>query len=80
MDTSPFIDALVVQRWLRERIEQVENQITPPDEAMQELAREINAQIRVNLERQPHLQRKYKEVTGRDYTEDWWKEHQGHSG
>jgi multiple sugar transport system substrate-binding protein len=76
VDTSPFIDAGLVERWFRERIEKVENQQLAPDAAMRELAKEINQQIRINLERRPDLQRKYEQVTGRAYAPDWWKTHQ----
>ena len=58
LDVSPYINGALVERWLRERIEQVENGLIGPDEAMRQLATEINARIRRNLERQPDLQRK----------------------
>jgi len=54
----------------------VENQVEAPDTAFRNLTTEINRTIRVNLERQPHLQRLYEERTGRPYTEDWWREYQ----
>jgi hypothetical protein len=51
----------------------VENDRVMPEEAMRSLAKEANELIRLNLERQPHLQRKYQEVTGKVYSSDWWK-------
>jgi len=78
VDTSPFVDALQVQRWLVEHIDKVENKLMTPEEAMSELTHSINQQIRINLERQPHLQRKYEQVTGRPYDTGWWRQYQGH--
>lgn len=75
-DLSPFIDSLVVRRWLGEALDRVENQVEAPDTAFRNLTTEINRTIRVNLERQPHLQRLYEERTGRPYSEDWWREYQ----
>ena len=40
---------------------------------MKALALEINQRIRLNLERQPSLRRKYEEITGRPYRADWWR-------
>jgi multiple sugar transport system substrate-binding protein len=77
-DISPFIDAQLVQRWLNETIDKVENQVEEPQAAMESLANEINHLIRLDLERQPHLQRKYRHITGRDYTPDWWRKYQRH--
>jgi multiple sugar transport system substrate-binding protein len=76
-DLSPFMDALVMRRWLGEAIDRVEEQVEPPDVAFKALTAEINRTIRKNLERQPYLQEVYEERTGRPYTEDWWREHQG---
>ncbi|NQT51386.1 extracellular solute-binding protein [bacterium] len=78
VDTSPFIDAGLVERWFRERLGEVENQLVPPADAMRSLAKEVNQQIRISLERRPDLQRKYAQVTGRPYTTDWWTTHQKH--
>jgi multiple sugar transport system substrate-binding protein len=81
IDTSPFIDALVVQRWLTEAVDGVENQVkrdgveVGPEQTMRNLAHEIRQTIRRNLERRPDLQRKYEEVTGKPYTPDWWRDH-----
>jgi len=55
LDVSPYINGALVERWLRERIEQVENGLIGPDEAMRELAAEINARVRRNIEREPGL-------------------------
>jgi len=73
VDTSPFIDAGLTNRWLKERIEQVENRKKTPEEAMRSLASEINLQIRANLEDRLDLQRKYESITGKPYTPDWWR-------
>jgi hypothetical protein len=70
-DVSAFIDSGLAARWLQERIEKVENRLLTPEAAMRSLAAEINAQIRLNLERRPDLQRRYEQVTGRRYTADW---------
>ena len=78
IDTSPFIDGQLLRRWVNESVDKVENQVEEPREAMESLANEINHRIRRNLEREAHLQRKYEELTGREYEEDWWREHQGH--
>jgi hypothetical protein len=51
--------------------------VEPPDVAFKALTAEINRTIRKNLERQPYLQEVYEERTGRPYTKDWWREHQG---
>jgi len=56
LDYSPYIDASLVQRWLSERIGQVENKLVSPEEAMRSLAAEINEKIRQNIERRPDLQ------------------------
>jgi multiple sugar transport system substrate-binding protein len=79
-DISPFIESGPADRWLKERIEQVENldpsKVDGPAEVrriMQSLAREIDYQIRVNLERRDSLQKRYEKVTGRPYTPEWWK-------
>jgi len=75
VDTSPFIDAVVVQRWLQEHIDKVENKLMPPEEAMDHLSHEIRQTVRRNLERRPDLQRKFREVTGQPYTPDWWRDY-----
>jgi len=67
LDVSGFIDAALVNRWLTERIEQVENQLVRPKEAFGELAQQINDRIKLNLQRRPDLRRKYEAVTGRQY-------------
>ena len=54
-DRSPYIDPTTVSRWLTERINQVENQVVGPHEAMRSLTAEINRTIRLNLERRPDL-------------------------
>jgi multiple sugar transport system substrate-binding protein len=73
LDMSPFIDPAEVTRWVQEQIDKVENRIQTPAEAMHFLANEINATIRLNLERRPDLQRQYEAVTHRRYTPDWWR-------
>ena len=54
-DQSPYIDTATVNRWTVERINQVENQVVPPDEAMRSLAREINRTMELNLSRRKDL-------------------------
>ncbi|HEY8667609.1 MAG TPA: sugar ABC transporter substrate-binding protein [Tepidisphaeraceae bacterium] len=71
LDTSPFIDANLVSQWAAERIEQVENRIVGPEDAMRSLAGEINRKIRLDLQRRLDLQKKFQQVRGRPYTEDW---------
>ncbi|MHC4247524.1 MAG: extracellular solute-binding protein [Planctomycetota bacterium] len=73
LDTSLFISATLVDRWLGERMDGIENG-RPAEEAMRSVADEINKRIRQNLERRPDLQRKFKKVTGREWTPDWWRE------
>jgi multiple sugar transport system substrate-binding protein len=51
LDNSPYIDAQIVQRWLIERIEQVENQLKTPEKAMREYAIELNQRIERNIRR-----------------------------
>jgi multiple sugar transport system substrate-binding protein len=75
IDISSFIDAVLIDRWIGERIDQVENKLTSPEDAMRGLAQEVNQTIRRDLEREPRLQRKYKDITGQDYHPDWWKTH-----
>jgi ABC-type glycerol-3-phosphate transport system substrate-binding protein len=73
LDTSPFISATLAERWLGERLDKIENKM-PPEEAMRSVAGEINKRIRQNLERRGDLRRKFREVTGREWTPDWWRE------
>jgi len=68
---SPFIDGAQVERWVRERLDKVENKILAPPEALEDLADEINRRIGRNIERRSDLQRKFRKVTGRDWTPDW---------
>jgi multiple sugar transport system substrate-binding protein len=68
---SPFIDGAQVERWLRERIDKVENKVLAPAEALRGLAAEIDERIRRNLERRSDLRRKFEKVTGRKWTADW---------
>ena len=72
-DISSFVDPNQVILWLMERIDKVENKVLTPEAAMKGLAREVNQQIRLNLERRPDLQDKFKKITGKDYTPSWWK-------
>jgi ABC-type glycerol-3-phosphate transport system substrate-binding protein len=51
LDNSPYIDAQVVQRWLIERIESVENEIETPEDAMRGYAAEVNKRIQRNIRR-----------------------------
>lgn len=75
LDTSPFIDASMVSRWIQETVDKVENRVQPVDEAMRSLAEQINEQIRVDLERRPDLQRRFEQITHRRYTPDWWRDY-----
>lgn len=68
---SSFIDPGLVNLWLKEAIERVENTIQSPAESFKTTAFEINERIRINLSRRPDLQRKYEAVTGKPYSEDW---------
>jgi multiple sugar transport system substrate-binding protein len=68
---SPFIDAAITSRWYTEYVQKVENRILTPPQAMKMLAAQIDQQIRTNLERRPDLQKKYEQVTGKQYTPDW---------
>ena len=74
LDPSPFIGAGIVNRWITEAVESVENGADPERQIFQ-LAGEINERIRQNLRRRPELQEKYERVSGRPYTPDWWKEY-----
>jgi hypothetical protein len=67
MDTSLYIDAGVVIRWLIERIQEVENGVVAPDRAMDMLAAEIDRQIRINLEERPDLRERYRIQFGAEY-------------
>jgi multiple sugar transport system substrate-binding protein len=75
LDSSPFIDPSQVNRWMASTIQEVENNLLTPREAMQSLADQIDQQIRTNLARRTDLQKQYEKVTGRPYTPDWWKTH-----
>lgn len=67
-DISPFIDDLLVMRWLNERIERVENnEHIDVAETMRDLAKEINLRIRRNIEREEHLRKKVETVTGKPF-------------
>ena len=73
LDTSPFVSATLVLRWLGERLDRIERGMAP-DEAMRAVADEINMRIRRDLERRPDLRRRFRDVTGREWTPDWWRE------
>ncbi|HEX5323378.1 MAG TPA: extracellular solute-binding protein [Capsulimonadaceae bacterium] len=75
IDSSPFIDPSQVDRWITNTIQEVENNLMTPSQAMDSLADQINQQIRVNLERRPDLQKEYEQVTGKPYTPEWWRSH-----
>ena len=64
LDFSPFIDAGQVDRWVLETINKVENRLLPPDEAMRQLAAEINQRIRLNLQRRSDLRRRFEKLAG----------------
>jgi hypothetical protein len=68
VDTSPFIDPTLCQRWLKERLDRCDNDPRADVEAlMGELACEINLRIRSNLARSKALQQRFAQVTGRPY-------------
>ena len=52
-------------------ISKVENQLVSPEEGMRALAAEINQRIRRNLERRGDLRQKFRDATGKDWTEGW---------
>ncbi len=54
-DTSPFVDAAQVQRWIIEMLGRVENRVVTPEEAARQLAAEVNRAIQRNIEREPQL-------------------------
>lgn len=54
-DTSPFVDAAQVQRWIIEMLGRVENRVVAPEEAARQLAAEVNRTIQRNIEREPQL-------------------------
>ena len=72
LDLSPFIEAGIIERWLRQAVESVENG-ADPEEKMRQLAGEVNERIRLNLQRRPRLQERFERRTGRPYTADWWR-------
>jgi multiple sugar transport system substrate-binding protein len=55
LDNSPYIDASLVYQWVKERVDRVENRLMTPEEAMRDVAREINER---NLKRDPELRRR----------------------
>ena len=71
---SPFIEAGLTERWIKEAVEAVENG-ADPEPRLRQLAAEMNERIRRNLTRRPELQEKFAEITGRPYSHDWWKEY-----
>ena len=52
---NPYIDTALVDRWTKDRIDEVENQVLSPDDAMHLLTAEINRAIELNLSRRPDL-------------------------
>ena len=54
-DTSPFVDAAQVQRWILESLGRLENRVVTPEEAGRQLAAEINRAITRNIAREPVL-------------------------
>ena len=73
LDFSPFMDAPELERWIQEQVDNVENQVLTPAQAMHTLANEVNAEVRKNLERRPDFQRRYEKLTGHPYSPDWWR-------
>lgn len=54
-DRSPYVDLSIVNRWIAERLNQVENRATDPAAAMRSLTAEINRAIALNIERRRDL-------------------------
>lgn len=67
LNFSPFIDALTVSRWIQEYVDKVDNRLLTPEQALRQLSTQIEKQIRINLERQPALQKLYEQRTGKPY-------------
>lgn len=59
-DTSPYVDAAQVSRWILEAISIIENRVATPEQAARSLTAEINKTIQRNIERQPHLRERAK--------------------
>lgn len=77
-DTSPYIVFSMVSNWQWEVITKIESSADEDvGTLMKDLAKEVNLRIRRNLERSPYLQERYEKLTGRKYTDDWWKKYQG---
>jgi multiple sugar transport system substrate-binding protein len=74
---SPYIDSTLVSTWVGDYVQDVENQIMTPKQALQTLAAQINHTIQNNLARRPDLQKIYTEQTGKPYTPDWYKNYPG---
>lgn len=73
IDTSAFLDGSLLERWMTEALERVENGSLTPEQGARRIANEVNQTIRTNLKRRPDLQRKYEQLTGRAYENDWWR-------
>lgn len=71
---SPFINSDLVFRWIYEARDRVANGLQEPEAAFRGVAEEVESEIRKNLERNPALQRKFEEITGREYTPDWFRD------
>jgi multiple sugar transport system substrate-binding protein len=70
VDTSPFMDPTVAERWLKERLDRIDNNPKADVAAvMQDLAREINERIQLNLKRSAALRTRYAAVTGHPFRE-----------
>jgi multiple sugar transport system substrate-binding protein len=54
-DTSPFVDAAQIQRWILESLGKLENRVLTPEQTAGQLAAEINRAIQRNIEREPRL-------------------------
>ena len=65
-DTSPFVDATQVQRWIIEMLGRVENRVVTPAEAARQLAAEINRAIQRNIEREPQLRARAETLRSKD--------------
>ncbi len=71
LNSSPYIDDITVSRWMQEFVDKTDNQILTPAQALQTLTVQLDKQIRINLERQPNLQKRYEESTGKHYSPNW---------
>lgn len=61
---SPFINAQLADRIVNKQLDLVKNDQKPVAEALKAAAREVNAEIRKTLQRNPELKKRYDALTG----------------